>query len=355
MKDNSAILKMLALASPGTDLRKGLDNILDAETGALIVVSGSSEILSISDGGFEINCNYEPEKIYELAKMDGAIIIDKEVKKILMANVHLQPNSKITTIESGTRHRTAERVAKQTGELVVSISERRKRITLYQNDERYMIRNITDIMSEANQGIKTLERYKTVLDKELKYLTIMEFDEMVTLYEVTHVIQRFEMLFKIADEIKKYIVELGVEGRLINMQLDELLMGTQEEFESLLKDYYNEESQLSMEDIIAGLNRLNQEEILIIENISYLLGYSKNYKTLDDKIVPKGYRVLGKILKLTKRDILKIVETFIDLTSILNATIDDISEIKGISKFKAKSIQNGLKRLKATILLEKEI
>jgi len=203
MDNEAKLLKIISFVSPGTEIRKGLDNILDAGKGALIVIGDNEEVQALIDGGFYINCDYNPQKVYELAKMDGAIILDETTDKILYANVQMQPNSKIITDESGTRHRTAERVAKQTGNFVISISEKRKRITLYKDDIKYILRNINDIMIEANQAIKTLERYKAVLDKALTNLTILEFDDLVSLYEVVLCIQRFEMLFRLI--YKKYI------------------------------------------------------------------------------------------------------------------------------------------------------
>lgn len=353
MDNESKLLKIISFVSPGTEIRKGLDNILDAGKGALIVIGDNEEVQNLIDGGFYINCDYNPQKVYELAKMDGAIILDEETDKILYANVQMQPDSKITTDESGTRHRTAERVAKQTGNFVISISEKRKRITLYKDDIKYILRNINDIMIEANQAIKTLERYKAVLDKALTNLTILEFDDLVSLYEVVLCIQRFEMLFRISDEVKKYITELGVEGRLLNMQLEELLIGAEDELNDLIEDYYNEKEVCDIKDIISACRKLTQDELLDFGKISQIMGYGRAYSSLDRKVTPKGYRILGKILRLTKKDIDLLVDEFKEFANIMEADMEALSEIKGISRFKAKAIKNGLKRLKMTALLEK--
>ena len=353
MENKEVLEKVLSLISPGTEIRKGIENILSARTGALILVEETKNIDKILDGGFEINCEYNPQKIYELAKMDGAIVLNKKMDKILYANVQLQVDARYKTVESGTRHRTAERVAKQTGNMVIAISERRGKITLYKEEMRYSLRNVTDVMNEANQAIKTLERYKTVLNKSISNLTIMEYDDLVTLYEVTMVIQRFEMLFKIAEEIQKYILELGVEGRLIKMQLDEILIGAQDEMKDLIRDYQNDKKKEDISDIFEKITLLTQEELLEIENIAYHLGYSKDYKSLDNNVIPKGYRLLRKVFKLTSKNIENIVEKFGQLNNVLDADVEELTEIKGISKFKAKSIKNGLSRLKVMTLLEK--
>ncbi|WP_319370159.1 DNA integrity scanning diadenylate cyclase DisA [uncultured Ilyobacter sp.] len=354
MKNQEKLVDILSSVTPGTLLREGLDNILDAGTGALLVIGIDENIESMLDGGFFINCEYNSQRIYELAKMDGAIILDYTAERILYANVHMQPDKNYTTDESGTRHRTAQRIAKQCNKLVIAISEKRNRITLYKGELRYKLRDIGEIMTEATQAIKTFERYKTVLDKALANLTIMEFDDLVTLYEVTTILQRFEMIFRIKQEVRNYVAELGVEGRLINLQLEELLQGLKDEKMNFIKDYYNnEKGELDVNQINLELDKLTDEELLEQEKLSFILGYGKTYSTLDNKVSPKGYRILGKITRLNKRDVEKIITEYDDLASIKEASIEDLYEIRGISKFKARSIKNGLKRLKFTLELER--
>lgn len=354
VEKKETLVDILSSVTPGTGFREGLDNILDAGTGGFIVVGIDEEVKDMIDGGFFINCEYNPQRVYELSKMDGAIILNEDATKILYANVHMQPDKSYTTSESGTRHRTAQRVAKQSGNLVIAISERRNRITLYKGELKYKLRDIGEITTEATQAIKTFERYKQVLDKALSNLTILEFDDLVTLYEVTNILQRFEMLFRIKAEVRNYVAELGQEGRLINLQLEELLKGLKEEKINFIKDYYNgEKGDLDINGINRELNKFNDEELLEQEKLSYVLGHSKNYSSLDDKVSPKGYRLLGKISRLNKKDIDKLVNEYGDLSSIQDAPMDDLYEIRGISRFKARSIKNGLKRLKFTLELER--
>lgn len=348
------LIEILSSVTPGTILREGLDNILDAGTGGFIVVGMNHEVEAMVDGGFFINCDYTPQKIYELSKMDGAIVLNDDATKILYANVHMQPDKRHSTSESGTRHRTAQRVAQQSGKQTIAISERRNRITLYKNEFRYKLRDIGEVTSEASQAIKTFERYKQVSDKELGNLTLMEFDDLVTLYEVTSIFQRFEMLFRIKKEVRNYVAELGVEGRLINLQLEELLQGLKEEKLNFIKDYYNnEKAELDMDHINNQLSEFTDEELLEPENLSYVLGHGKSYLSLDKKVSPKGYRLLGKISRLNKKDVEKLINEYDDLASIQGASIEELYEIRGISRFKAKSIKNGLKRLKFTQELER--
>ena len=202
------LMEILKLIAPGTPLREGLDNILKAKTGALIIVGDSKEVLDIVDGGFKIDENYTPSRLYELAKMDGAIVLSKDLKRILFANAQIIPSSKIPTEETGTRHKTAERTAKQTGELVISISQRRNIITVYKGDFRYTIEDTAKIVTRANQALQTLENYKRVFDTKLKVLNEYEFNDIVTLDNVITCIQRAEMVIKIAEQVKKSIIEL---------------------------------------------------------------------------------------------------------------------------------------------------
>jgi diadenylate cyclase len=227
-KENE-MLNVLKMVSPGTVFREGLDNILRAKTGALIVIGDSDEVLGLVDGGFSIHSDYSPAYIYELAKMDGAIIMSKDLKKLLYANAQLVPNHTIPTSETGTRHRTAERVSRQTDEVVISISQRRNVITIYKGSKKHVLRDVSVVIDRASQALQALEKYKVVLDSTVNNLSVLEFEDVVTLYDVGSVMQRIEMVIRIVDEIEGYIVELGKEGRLVQMQLDELKVGVLED------------------------------------------------------------------------------------------------------------------------------
>ena len=246
------ILKKIA---PGTPIREGLDSILKARTGALLLLTDSQEVIDeVVDGGFAINEEYTSAKLYELAKMDGAIVLSGDMKKILFANAQLIPSSQITTNETGTRHRTAERTAKQTGELVISISQRRNIITVFKENYRYVLEDTDAVLNKANQAIQTLEKYRKVYDSKLSILNEYEFNDIVTLDNVLTVIQRAEMVMKIVEEIQKKIYELGDDGRLVNMQLEELIGGLEKEKTQLIKDYMVKEVQA--EEILEELDEL---------------------------------------------------------------------------------------------------
>ena len=232
------ITSVLKLIAPGTPIRDGLENILRAKTGALLLITDNSEILKeIVDGGFTINEEYTSSKLYELAKMDGAIVLSGDMKRILYANAQLIPSHEIITTETGTRHRTAERTAKQTGELVISISQRRNIITVFKGTDRYVLEDTEVVLNKANQAIQTLEKYKKVFDNKLNILNEYEFNDIVTLQNVILAIQRAEMVMRIVDEIQRQIYELGNDGRLVKMQLEELIGGLEKEEKLIIKDY----------------------------------------------------------------------------------------------------------------------
>ena len=208
-KSESNLSRILKKIAPGTDIREGLDNILKAKTGALLLITDDESVIEeVVDGGFYIDEEYNSSKLYELAKMDGAIVLSGDFKRILFANAQLIPSHSIPTVETGTRHRTAERTAKQTGELVISISQRRNIITVFKEGERYILEDTDIVLSKANQAIQTLERYKKVFDNKLSILNEYEFNDIVTLDNVITAIQRAEMVMQIVGDIEKQIDEL---------------------------------------------------------------------------------------------------------------------------------------------------
>jgi diadenylate cyclase len=347
--------ELLQLVAPGTPFRDGLENVLRAKTGGLIVVGYGPEVMDIVDGGFCINCDFSPDYLYELAKMDGAIILSEDLKKILYANTQLIPDPSIPSIETGIRHRTAERVAKQTGKLVVSISQRRNVITLYQGNLRYALKDIGVILTKANQAIQTLEKYKAVLDQSLTNLGAFEFEELVTLHDVTNVIQRVEMVLRIKAEIKRYINELGNEGRLISMQLEELVGTTEHEAMLLLKDYIRDLSDEKVKEVRNNLKRLSAEELLDQQLIIRLLGYPHTNAVAEEPVSPRGFRMLSKIPRLPSIIISNLVEKFGYLPHMMMATIEELDEVDGIGEVRARTIKEGLKRLQEQLFIDRHI
>ena len=194
LKKDDVITEVLKLIAPGTPIREGLENILKAKTGALIVIGDTKDILDLVDGGFKIDVEYTSSRLYELAKMDGAIVLSADFKRILYANAQLIPSSNILTNETGTRHRTAERTAKQTGALVISISQRRNLITIFKGNSRYVLEDTSKVSAKANQALQTVEKYKKVFDSKLSLLNEYEFNDIVTLENVIIPASAFSLL-----------------------------------------------------------------------------------------------------------------------------------------------------------------
>jgi len=347
--------QLLKLVAPGTPFREGLDSVLNAKTGGLIVVGYSPEVMQIVEGGFSINCDFSPNYLYELAKMDGAIILSEDLKRILFANTQLIPDSTIPSSETGIRHRTAERVAKQTGKLVVSISQRRNVITLYQGNLRYALKDIGVILTKANQALQTLDKYKSVLDQALTNLGAAEFEELVTLEEVANVMQRLQMVLRIRSEIRRYINELGTEGRLISMQLEELVSGIDEEEMWLIMDYCRELSEEKCREIRRELHRLSNDELLDAQTIVRTLGYPHANNAMDQSVSPRGFRMLHKIPRLPSMIISNLVERFSFLPHIMMATIEELDEVDGIGEVRARAIKEGLKRIQEQVFIDRHL
>jgi len=349
------LLKVLRSVAPGRPLREGLENVLRAKSGGLIVLAENPEVMNIVEGGFTINADFSPAHLYELAKMDGAIILSKDAKKILAANTQMVPSQDIPSTETGIRHRTAERVARQTGTLVIAISQRRGVITLYKGTLKYVLQDLGLLLTKANQAIQTLEKYRAVLDKFLLGLSVMEFQETVTLFDVARVIQRVEMFLQVVKEIELYTCELGVEGRLITMQVDELMANVQEEGLLVIRDYVAPHTDKTPEEIMAMINRWPAEDFLDLALIVRALGYPGSSGILEQHVVPRGYRILQKVPRLPLPVIENLVKTFGALNKILAASIEELDDVEGIGEVRARSIKEGLRRYQELLMKEVQV
>lgn len=344
---------VLQLIAPGTPLREGIDNVLRANTGGLIVIGYNEKVKSIVDGGFEINCSFSPSFLYELAKMDGAIILNETGSKILYANAQLAPDSDIASSETGMRHRTAERVAKQSKSLVIAISQRRNVITLYQGNFRYALKDIAVILTKANQAIQTLEKYKTVLEQSITNLSILEFEESVTYNDFLLVLHRFEMVLKIKNELLTFLYELGTEGRLIRLQMNEILTELEEAIMLIIKDYAFDREVKAREvlqrmQVLANSGTI--EDMVLLKLMGYL-----GYVHLDENKNPRGYRILNKIPRLPAIIIENLISSFEELSNIISATVEELDEVEGIGEVRAKKIKEGFKLIKERLYTDRHL
>jgi diadenylate cyclase len=346
------LIQSLRLVAPGTELREGISRILSAHNGALIVIGDSEDVLAIINGGFRIDCDFSAPRLYQLCKMDGAVILSEDLSTIRYANVHLVPDPSIPSKEGGTRHRTAERVAKQTNKLVIAISERLERVTLYRRDWKHVLEDPRVVISKSTQALQALEKYKMRLDQVSQSLSALEVDNLVTLQDVAKVLQRSEMMSRIATEIELYLSELGVEGRLIALQLEELMAGVEKEKENVIRDYRVEEHGRSVEAVQRSLSRLSSEELLQLTNIAQTLGYSGAQDELDRPLIPRGYRVLNRIPRLPSSVVDKLVKHFKNLQSVMNASLESLDEVDGVGKARAVAIQDGLRRIADSSIID---
>ncbi len=352
---NNEIIEVLKTIAPGTQIREGLENILKAKTGGLIVIGDGKEVMDIVDGGFNINVEYSPARLYELAKMDGAIVISSDFKKILFANAQLIPSSSIQTVETGTRHRTAERTAKQTGDLVISISQRRNIITIFKGNNRYVLEDTAQVITKANQALQTVEKYMKVFDRKLNLLNEYEFNDIVTLENVIVAIQRAEMVMNVVDEVQKAIYELGEDGRLLEMQLEELVGDLETEELLMIKDYMVVSRRRSPDKVLEEIRKLSYEELMKSQVIAKLLGY-EDFDNYDEVgVYTKGYRVLNKIPRMPSSIVENLVKSFKSFQHILAADIPQLDEVDGIGEVRARTIKQSLRRMQEQFVFDNEI
>ena len=346
------ITEILKLIAPGTPIRDGLENILKAKTGALIVISDTKEVLDLVDGGFRLDIDYTSSRLYELAKMDGAIVLSADFKKILYANTQLIPDSSIITTETGTRHRTAERTAKQTGALVISISQRRSIITIFKGNERYVLEDTSKVISKANQALQTVEKYKKVFDSKLSLLNEYEFNDIVTLENVIISIQRAEMVRKMVEEVERAIFELGDEGRLLEIQLKELVGDLENEELLIVKDYMSPSKKKLPDKILEEIEKLNHEDLMKSDKIAKMLGY-QDFENYDEVgVYTRGYRVLNKIPRMPSKIVDNLVKSFKSFQHILAADIPQLDEVEGIGEVRARTIKQSLKRMQEQFVFD---
>src|SRR5437763_15448262 len=256
------LVKALEMVAPGTALREGIDHILHGRFGALILIGDPEELAFLYSGGIRLDVDYTPALLYQVAKMDGAIVLNGNATKIVWANVQLMPDPTILSLETGTRHRTAERVSKQTDALVIAISQRREVVSLYVDGTKYILEDIPVVLAKANQALATLDKYRTRLDQVSTRLTALEFEGGATLHDVLTALQRSELVTRMAVEIERYIVQRGTEGRLIEMQLEETMVGTAADKAALIHDYLAEDSDEAFAAALDQLGRLPHQDLL---------------------------------------------------------------------------------------------
>ncbi len=352
-RQDPRLVRALDMVAPGTPLREGIDNIINARTGGLLLLAEAEDVSFLFSGGLRLDVDYTPGLLYQVAKMDGAIVLPSDATKIAWANVQLMPDPTILSMETGTRHRTAERVSKQTDALVIAISQRRDVVSLYIEGIKYILQDIPTVLSKANQGLATLEKYRARLDQVTSRLTALEFAGGVVLYDVLSVLQRAELVTRMAIEVERYIIELGSEGRLVEMQLEETVVGVMAERVALVRDYSAIESEQGLEQVVAELAELPHTELLDFGRLAELLGYDRKTNTLDFGVTPRGYRALSAVPRLPRLVAQKIVNHFGDLERLMVASDADLESVEGVGDARAKEIREGIRRLQEVDMVDR--
>jgi diadenylate cyclase len=353
--DSLRLRATLANVAPGTRLRDGLERILRGRTGALMVLGSDKTVESISSGGFTLDVPFSATGLRELAKMDGAIILDKEANRIHRAAVHLMPDQSIPSEETDTRHRTADRVARMTGYPVISVSQSMQIIALYVGETRYVLEDSGSILSRANQALATLERYKMRLDEVSSTLSALEIEDLVTIRDVAVVAQRLEMVTRIAREIEDYVLELGTDGRLLSLQLEELVTGVDADRVLVVRDYLPAGKRTrTPESVLTALENLGATDLVDVNAVAAALGLGTN-EHLDGPASPRGYRLLARVPRLPATVVERLVDHFGGLQKLLAASIDDLQAVEGVGELRARSVREGLSRLAESSILERYV
>jgi diadenylate cyclase len=347
------LLHAIEKIAPGTPLRQAVDDVIRSHEGALIVIGDPQELAFLYSGGLKLDAPFRPQLLYELAKMDGAIIVDAAIKRLAWANVQLMPDPTIPSDETGTRHRTAERVAKQTGALVVSVSQQRETVTVFVGPARYQLDPVADVLAKTNQALGTLETYRQRLEQVLTRLTALEFQNAVVLDDVLVTLQRAEMTSRMAERIERDTIELGSEGRLIRLQLEELVGNVPMDRDAIVRDYHAAGAGVEATIALEALRALPYQGLLDFDRLSELLGLARGLNVLDHAMQPRGCRVLSKIPRLPEAVVRKVVATFGTFDAVVRASQRDLEAVEGVGAVRARDIRDGLRRLQEHNLVDR--
>lgn len=382
-----ALLDALALVAPGSPLRQGLDRVLQAKRGALVVVGDDPAVLAICTGGFALDAEFTPQRFSELAKMDGAILLTRDRSRIARANVHLMPRASIPTSETGTRHRTAERIARSLDVTVVTVSEAMATITVYRGAARHTLQQPGRLIDRASQAIAAAERFKSRFDLALALLSTLEVEDTVSVNDVVAVLQPGEMVVRFTEEIEGYLVELGEDGRLIRLQIEELGAGVEESLRLVALDYavvegvagallapvgaggaptngerpggdksrdeHVMELKARTDSALTALHGLSHEELLGRTAVAAVLGFDPSPGVLDQAVEARGYRLLHRLPRVSEAIIERIVERFVTLPRLMQASLADLEKVGGVGEAKARSVKDGLSRMVEASILER--
>lgn len=345
---------MLATVAPGTGLRDGLERILRGNTGALIVLGWDRGVETLCTGGFPLDIEFSATRLRELCKMDGAVVLSDDGTRIVRAATHLMPDPAIPTEESGTRHRTAQRVALQSGYPVISVSQSMRIISLYVLERRYVLQSSGELLSRANQAIATLERYKARLDEVSNALSALEIEDLATVRDAAIVSQRLEMVRRIADEVTGQVVELGTDGRLLALQLEELMAGVDADRELIARDYVpSGRRSRTAAQVLADLAELSATDLLDLTSVARAMGLPATLEGLDAAISPRGHRLLARVPRMPGAILDRVAEHFGGLQKLLAASVEDLQVVDGVGETRARAVREAISRLAEVSIIDR--
>ncbi len=351
---DDVLRSVLATVAPGTPLRDGLERILRGNTGALIVIGWDNTVQTLCTGGFPLDVEFSATELRELCKMDGAVVLTTDGGRILRAATHLMPDPAIPTEESGTRHRTAQRVAVQTEFPVISVSQSMRIISLYIGERRYVLESVGELLGRANQAIATLERYKSRLDEVSNALSALEIEDLVTVRDAAIVSQRLEMVRRIADEATGQVVELGTDGRLLALQLEELMAGVDADRELIARDYVpTGRRSRTPPQVLTELAELSATDLSDLTLVARAMGLPSTLEGLDSAASPRGHRLLARVPRMPGAILDRVVEHFGGLQKLLAASAEDLQVVDGIGESRARAVREAISRLAEVSIIDR--
>ena len=330
------------LLAPGTALRSGLDRILHGGTGAIVVLGHNQQVRRILSGGFQLNVEFTPQALRELAKMDGAIVLSSDLSRIVAAGVQLVPPGDLPTAETGTRHRSADRTAQATSVPCVTVSASMSIISLFQSGHRHLIETTGQMISRANQTLATLSSFVSRLEDILAQFNMLEVADQVTIRSLILLAQRHEMTRRLSDEMQFHIDTLGVEGRLIALQHSELA-ATFETLEPLLVQDYAHNVSDPANFSFSQLENFSAEELLSPMLVAEHMGFGSN-TFLETQVSPRGYRLLVDVGHLPVSLVDRLLEQF-TLQELFGASLTELMQLDGIGKARGRLIRDALLRI----------
>lgn len=333
----------LRMCAPGTALRTALDMIIAGHLGALITIGDEDAVIAAGTDGFKLDVSFTASRLFELCKMDGAVVIDKDITKILRANFHLNPDPTLPTAETGTRHRTAARMSLLTNAIVISISERRQVVNVYVDGKGSQLRPTPEVMSTATQLTGIMQSTREQLDRQLLRLSTLELNNFVTLADVSSVIYLCEMLMTSAAELDSCILELGRNGRVIDMQRQEYAGTIDEEYTLLIRDYALDSSEANAAAIREEFRKTPNDQLRTSRNVARILGYED--LSVDSIMTPLGLRTLNRVSVVRKGMADKIIDEYGSLQDIVAAVEEDPAKLEEVGVNNPDVLADSLHRM----------